>query len=476
MKTKNIFLNTLVVIIFLNTNYLIAQTNTSPTQTVCAGSIAEPYLINPASPGSIYYWSISGGGVIASGQGTNQIFVDWSTTPGGPYTIAVVEEDVNGCFGDSIKVEVTIADAAIASTINTDNICEGSAYTVSGATASNYSSLSWSSSGTGTFILGSTLTPVYTPSASDISNGNVTLTLTAHGNAPCIDATSNILLSIIPLPSVDAGSDDNICEGSTFTPNTTLASNYSSISWSTSGTGTFTLGNTLNPIYTPSSADILSGTVTLTLAASGNSPCSNVTDDMLLTIVPISVVDAGITTDICEGSTYTVSGATASNYSSISWSTSGTGTFTLGNTLTPIYTPSSADITNGSVVLTISVLGSAPCNITPIISSMILNIIPAPISDAGSDDYICQGVDYTFITGYASTLHSASVSWVTSGDGTFTNVSTLTPTYSPGPNDIINGTVDLSLISTGNNPCATDVDDMTLIINQAPSTGPINHW
>ena len=95
---------------------------------------------------------------------------------------------------------------------------------------------------------------------------------------------------------------------------------------------------------------------------------------------------------------------------------------------------------------------------------------------AGSDDYICQGVDYTFITGYASTLHSASVSWVTSGDGTFTNVSTLTPTYSPGPNDIINGTVDLSLISTGNNPCATDVDDMTLIINQAPSTGPINHW
>ena len=69
---------------------------------------------------------------------------------------------------------------------------------------------------------------------------------------------------------------------------------------------------------------------------------------------------------------------------------------------------------------------------------MILNIIPAPIPDAGSDDYICQGVDYTFITGYASTFHSASVSWLTSGDGTFTNVSTLTPTYSPGPNDIIN--------------------------------------
>ena len=59
---------------------------------------------------------------------------------------------------------------------------------------------------------------------------------------------------------------------------------------------------------------------------------------------------------------------------------------------------------------------------------------------------------------------------------TFINSNTLTPTYSPGPNDITNGSVDLTLISTGNSPCSVDSNSMSLIINQAPVTGPINHW
>ena len=86
----------------------------------------------------------------------------------------------------------------------------------------NYSSLSWSSSGTGSFTSGNTLTPIYTPSVVDIINGNVVLTLTAYGNTPCTDATSDLLLTIIPLPTADAGFDDNICEGLDFTPTSTF--------------------------------------------------------------------------------------------------------------------------------------------------------------------------------------------------------------------------------------------------------------
>ena len=62
--------------------------------------------------------------------------------------------------------------------------------------------------------------------------------------------------------------------------------------------------------------------MTLTLTASGNTPCSNVTDDMVLTIVPISTANAGPSVDICAGDSYTIAGATATNYSSVSWSTS----------------------------------------------------------------------------------------------------------------------------------------------------------
>ena len=51
----------LAAIFLINSHLLLAQTNTSPTQTVCAGSLAEPYLINPPTTGSTYQWSISGG-------------------------------------------------------------------------------------------------------------------------------------------------------------------------------------------------------------------------------------------------------------------------------------------------------------------------------------------------------------------------------------------------------------------------------
>ena len=80
--------------LFLVCNQLLAQTNTSPTQTVCAGSLAEPYLINPPTSGSTYQWSISGGGTINPGSTSDNITVDWGFTPG-LYVITVIETDSN---------------------------------------------------------------------------------------------------------------------------------------------------------------------------------------------------------------------------------------------------------------------------------------------------------------------------------------------------------------------------------------------
>ena len=65
MKTKNKLLKRIFLGLFLlSSSVMFAQTNTSPTQTVCAGSLAEPYLINPPTFGSTYQWTLSGGGVL----------------------------------------------------------------------------------------------------------------------------------------------------------------------------------------------------------------------------------------------------------------------------------------------------------------------------------------------------------------------------------------------------------------------------
>ena len=106
---------------------------------------------------------------------------------------------------------------------------------------------------------------------------------------------------------------------------------------------------------------------------------------------------------------------------------------------------------------------------------MVLTIIPAPTADAGPDDAICGGIPYVFVSG-PTTTNSTAVLWSTSGDGTFTGGTTLTPIYTPGAVDIANGTVNLTITATGTAPCTTVANTMTLTINPTPITGPINHW
>ena len=95
-----------------------------------------------------------------------------------------------------------------------------------------------------------------------------------------------MILTIFPAAIANAGSDDDVCEGLTYTLTGTSASNNTGVSWTSSGTGTWTNGNTLTPTYDPSAADIAAGSVTLTLTSIGNAPCSDATSTMVLTVIP----------------------------------------------------------------------------------------------------------------------------------------------------------------------------------------------
>ena len=124
MKTKNKLLKRIFFWIFLLTSSLMfAQSNTSPTQTVC-GSLAEPYLINPPTSGSTYQWTLSGGGILNPGSTSDNITVDWGMTPG-TYTISVVETDINGCIGLPITVDVTVNPLPTATIATSQTTCLG---------------------------------------------------------------------------------------------------------------------------------------------------------------------------------------------------------------------------------------------------------------------------------------------------------------------------------------------------------------
>ena len=75
---------------------------------------------------------------------------------------------------------------------------------------------------------------------------------------------------------------------------------------------------------------------------------------------PVTLNSGPSTASICAGDTYELETATVSNFASFEWSTNGSGTFSPSeNDLTPIYTPSAADIANGEVVLQLSAVSSS---------------------------------------------------------------------------------------------------------------------
>lgn len=101
-------------------------------------------------------------------------------------------------------------------------------------------------------------------------------------------------------------------------------------------------------------------------------------DSVHITVTP-QHVDAGPDGVVCEGVPYYINMATASNYSSVLWTSSGTGTFDDPTILNPTYTPSHADALTGGVTLTVTVLGLAPC-IVPVQDTMFLLVHPKPLT------------------------------------------------------------------------------------------------
>ena len=90
-----------------------------------------------------------------------------------------------------------------------------------------------------------------------------------------------------------AGGNQTICAGSvTAGLGGTVGGGAAGGAWSSSGTGTFAPdATTLNATYIPSAADITAGTLTLTLSSTGQTwPCGAATAQVVLTILPLSVV------------------------------------------------------------------------------------------------------------------------------------------------------------------------------------------
>ena len=129
-----------------------------------------------------------------------------------------------------------------------------------------------------------------TPDSSIVNGSSYNYTIQSFSNA-CDPVTLNGSFTFSDCsscnPNVFAGNDAALCFGDSFSPSSS-ASNYSSLVWSSSGSGSFNNPNSPTPEYLPSIADQNAGSVVLTARAENNN-CT--VSQTLTSSVTISIID-----------------------------------------------------------------------------------------------------------------------------------------------------------------------------------------
>lgn len=147
---------------------------------------------------------------------------------------------------------------------------------------------SFPSGGTGSYSYSWTSSPAgftsnqQNPQATPSVTTQYTCTVTSGSQT----ATASVTVTVQGAATASAGTDVTYCDNIGSFPVSGTASNYSAVSWTTSGDGTFTNGNTLNDTYMPGPNDLLAGWVNLILQANPVLPCTApATDTVHITFI-----------------------------------------------------------------------------------------------------------------------------------------------------------------------------------------------
>ncbi|MDC0272528.1 PKD domain-containing protein [Crocinitomicaceae bacterium] len=367
-------------------------------------------------------------------------------------------------------VTFTFVDVPTADAGSDQDICAGQTVDISAAIGGTATSSTWSTIGTGTIDNAASAITTYIPSANDINNGFVTITLSTNDpSGVCGITTDDVIVNIFSLTIVNSGVNQTICSDDNAVLGGTLGGSATSASWSSSGTGIFIPNvNALNASYSPSAADISNGSVILTLLTNDpTGPCDATSDQLILTIEPEVVVDAGVDITSCSGIDVPLNGSISGGLTTGVWS-GGLGVFAPGSTdPNAIYTPTTAEFSAGSVTLTLT--SDNPAGVCPSNADDILISFSSSASvSAGSDEVICEGDDVILNGSVGGSAVSATWS---GSSGVFTpGNAALNPTFTPSLADIANGSVILTITSNDPaGPCTASTDQMEITINPSPN-------
>ncbi|MEZ4789735.1 MAG: PKD domain-containing protein [Flavobacteriales bacterium] len=436
-----------------------------PNGTVCANN-ASITLAGSQSGATGAVWSGGTGTYSPNNATLNAVYTPSAAErAAGTVTLTLTTVGNGNCNAVSDQVTYSITPAPTANAGPDQSLCANNAVATLAGSVTVATGGIWSG-GAGTFAPSTTnLNATYTPTAAEIATGSVTLTLTTTGNNNCVAVSDNITIAFTPAPTANAGAPVSICVNN---PQVTMTGSVSGATggvWS-GGLGSFTPNNTtLNAVYTPTPAELAAGALTLTLTTTGNGNCNAVTSTRTITFTPAPVVDAGANGTVCANNSLITLNGSVSGATGAIWS-GGAGTFSPNNTtLNATYQPTAAERNAGTVTLTLTSAGNGNCN--AVSDNVTFSITPAPTVNAGADQSLCANNAVATMNG-SFTVATGGV-W-SGGSGTFSPSATLmNATYTPTAAEISNGSVTLTLTTTGNNNCVAVSDNVVLFFTPSPS-------
>lgn len=286
------------------------------------------------------------------------------------------------------------------------------------------------------------------------STGNFEITYTYTEPSTSCQNFCVFIITVAPLPDVTCPDDFDVCINDQPFP----------LSGASPPNGTYTGAGISANLFNPAIAGV--GIHQVTYSFSDANGCSD-TCSFYIQVNPLPAVNAGfpVVFIVLPQTTVTLSEATAQFFDTIEWSTSGTGTFDDPGLINPVYTLSDDDILEGTVTLTMT--GINTCGDTSDDLVVIVNECQPALIDAGIDATVCEDAVFA-ITDANAQLYSTLYWSNNQGDGLFNDSTLLNPVYTPGPVDIDNGSVLLTLTAYPLEPCDTVSDHKLLSIQKLP--------
>lgn len=291
------------------------------------------------------------------------------------------------------------------------------------------------------------------------NSGVYTVLISSPGCTATLSKSISVKVNPSPIVPI-VSSNSPLCTGTNLT---LFASAISGATYIWTGPNGFT-SNLQNPILS-NIAQSNVGTYKVIAIVDG---CTSPASTTIISINEPAIASAGIDQVVCANNAQVaLSGTITGGSTSGIWSTNGSGTFIPSNsTLKAIYIPSGADKAQGKIILTLSSTNNRSCAISQ--SSMVITITPSPEVDAGADQVICTNDPGVYLSGKAR-VASGGI-WSTNGTGTFIPSNTkLDAMYVPSNFDKANGSVVLTLKSSGNGNCLPVTDNIFIKIMPPPT-------